>query len=212
MLKNLASSLILTERDAEFDDNPPKVQGRVTTTLHKAKTVRPLIEKCITIARKSLNHKENAKQFETDADRNSAEWKKWRDSDQWRQWCDAIAPAVAARRRCLQLLGDKQAVQILFDTLAPRFEDRNGGYTRILRVAQPRLGDAGVQGIIEFVGIRDREAARSEKPSFGDDVAEETEEVAREADGDSAVDTSKVEGLAEASERPEDSSDTEKSE
>ncbi len=54
MLRNLASSLILTERDAEFDPNPPKVKGRITTTLQKAKEVRPLVEKCITIARRSL--------------------------------------------------------------------------------------------------------------------------------------------------------------
>ncbi|MCB9875378.1 MAG: 50S ribosomal protein L17, partial [Planctomycetaceae bacterium] len=53
MLRNLASSLILTERDAEFDQNAPKVKGRVTTTLHKAKEVRPLVEKCVTIARHS---------------------------------------------------------------------------------------------------------------------------------------------------------------
>lgn len=176
MLKNLASSLILTERDAEFDDNAPKVKGRVVTTLHKAKSVRPLVEKCITIARRSLKHQEEAEQFATDADRGTSEWKQWRASDQWQQWCQAIAPTVAARRRCLQLLGDKEAVQILFDEIAPRFADRDGGYTRVLRVAKPRLGDAGEQGILEFVGVRDRETVRSEKPSFGDDVEDEASE------------------------------------
>jgi large subunit ribosomal protein L17 len=169
MLRNLASSLILTERDAEFEANEPKVKGRVTTTLHKAKEVRPLVERCVTIARRSLVHQENAKQFETDAERGTAEWKKWRSSDEWQKWCAAIAPTVAARRRALQLLGDKQAVQILFDDIAPRFADRNGGYTRVLRLAKPRLGDAGLQAIIEFVGVHDRETIRSEKPSFGDD-------------------------------------------
>ncbi len=169
MLRNLASSLFLTERDAEFEPNAPKVKGRVTTTLHKAKEVRPLVEKCVTIARHSLKHQENARQFETTAERGSAEWKEWRSSDQWQKWCAAIAPTVAARRRALQLLGDKQAVKILFDDIAPRFVDRNGGYTRVLRLAQPRLGDAGLQAIIEFVGVHDRETVRSEKPSFGAD-------------------------------------------
>jgi large subunit ribosomal protein L17 len=175
MLRNLASSLILTERDAELDDNAPKVKGRVTTTLHKAKEVRPLVERCITIARRSLKHQQNAEQFATSAERGSDAWKQWRSSEEWQQWCNAVAPTVAARRRCVQLLGDKQAVQILFDEIAPRFADRDGGYTRVLRVAQPRLGDAGVQAIIEFVGVRDRETVRSEKPAFGDDATEEAE-------------------------------------
>ena len=67
MLKNLASSLFLTERDAEFDDNAPKVKGRVVTTVEKAKEVRPLVERCITLARRSLQHTEAAREFETDA-------------------------------------------------------------------------------------------------------------------------------------------------
>ena len=47
---------------------------------------------------------------------------------------------VNARRRVLRLLGSKQAVKILFDDIAPRFADRDGGYTRVLRLAKPRLG------------------------------------------------------------------------
>ena len=192
MLRNLASSLILTERDAEFEPNEPKVKGRVTTTLHKAKEVRPLVEKCVTIARRSLIHIENARQFATDAERNSAEWKKWRTGEQWQKWCAAIAPSVAARRRAFQLLGDKQAVQILFDEIAPRFADRNGGYTRILRLAKPRLGDAGLQAIIEFVGVRDRETVRSQKPSFdGDD--ESSTDAEGESEDSASAEVAKVE-------------------
>ncbi len=171
MLRNLASSLFLTERDAELDDNAPKVKGRVVTTLPKAKEVRPLVEKCITIARRALPHAESAEKYAVDAERGSDAWKQWRASDQWRQWADARAPVVAARRRALQLLGDKQAVEVLFEEVAPRFVDRPGGYTRILKLAKPRLGDAGARAIIEFVGVHDRVVAKSEKPSFGDDEA-----------------------------------------
>jgi len=60
----------------------------------------------------------------------------------------------------------------LFDEIAPRFADRNGGYTRILRLAKPRLGDAGVRAILEFVGTHDRVIQRSEKPAFSDDEAD----------------------------------------
>ena len=77
-----------------------------------------------------------------------------------------MAPVVAARRRLFRLLGDKAAVSVLFDTVAPRFVERPGGYTRILRLAKPRLGDAGARAILEFVGVRDRVPARSTKPKF----------------------------------------------
>lgn len=176
MLRNLASSLFLTERDAEFEQNTPKSKGRVVTTLPKAKEVRPLVEKCITIARRSLEHEERAEEYATDADRGSEEWKSWRASDQWQQWCDARAPAIAARRHALRLLGDKEAVRILFEEIAPRFADREGGYTRVLRLATPRLGDAGTRAVLELVGVHDRTTVRSEKPAFADDTESEDAE------------------------------------
>lgn len=166
LLRNLASALFLTERDAEHDDNAPKVKGRIITTIQKAKEVRPVVERCVTIACRGLRAEEDARQFGTDAERNSEDWKRWRTGDQWRQWTAAMAPAVAARRRAVRLLGDKQAVRVLFSEVAPRFLDRNGGYTRILRLAKPRLGDAGTRAILEFVGVRDRVVRRSAAPRF----------------------------------------------
>src|SRR4051812_19329114 len=166
LLKSLASNLFLTERDAEFDENKPKVKGRMITTISKAKEVRPLVEKCITIARRGLVAEEAANEFGSKSDRGSDTWKTWRKSDRWTKWNQAIAPSVAARRRCLQLLGDKQAVSVLFAEVAPRFADRPGGYTRILRLAKPRLGDAGIRAVIEFVGVRDRVVERSVRPTF----------------------------------------------
>jgi large subunit ribosomal protein L17 len=149
-----------------LDDNAPRVKGRIVTTLPKAKEVRPLVEKCITIARYSLKHEEAARELDPGAERGSDEWRAWRQSERWRQWAAAIAPAVAARRRALQLLGDKQAVRVLFDEVAPRFADRPGGYTRILKLATPRLGDAGPQAILEFVGVHDRVSYAAERPAF----------------------------------------------
>ena len=51
------------------------VRGRVVTTLHKAKEVRPLVEKCVTIAKRSLPHAEAAQEFDTDAERGSEQWR-----------------------------------------------------------------------------------------------------------------------------------------
>ncbi len=164
LFRNLASALILTERDAEHDDNAPKVAGRIVTTLHKAKEIRPRIERCITIAKEGLLAEDAARPHATTADRNTEAWRAWRKGPQWQKWNQAIAPLVNARRRVLRLLGDKKATRILFSTIAPRFADRPGGYTRILRLAKPRLGDAGARAILEFVGVRDRTTQRSQAP------------------------------------------------
>ena len=168
MFRNLTTALILTEReDSELDVNPPKVKGRVITTLPKAKEVRPMVEKCITIAKKAMQAERASEEFGTDAERNSDAWKKWRESDNYSKWRAARGPAVTARRTLFQTLRSKQAVSILCDQLAERFEDRPGGYTRIMRLATPRLGDAGVRAILEFVGRNDRVVKKSEKPDFG---------------------------------------------
>lgn len=166
LLRNLASALFLTERDADLDENTPKVKGRIVTTLEKAKEVRPLVEKCITLARRAKQAEEAAASLGTDAERNTEAWRAWRTSDRWQKWAAAMAPVVKARRRALVMLGDKKAVRVLFETVALRFVDRPGGYTRVLRLAKPRLGDAGTRAILEFVGVRDREAPRSQAPSF----------------------------------------------
>ena len=60
---------------------------------------------------------------------------------------------------------DKLAVQILFDELAKRFEARDGGYTRIVRIATRRLGDGGSQALIEFVGVHDRARQPRARPA-----------------------------------------------
>lgn len=192
LFRNMASSLLLTERpddvnesyylysDALVSDTPgtghntPKVKGRIVTTVEKAKELRPYVEKCVTVARNALKHLKEAEQYATKAERNTDAYREWRKSEEWTKWNAAMAPALAARRRAVAMLGNQRAVEILFDEVAPRFEDRDGGYTRILKLAKPRLGDAGKQAILEFVGNdRDRLRAESERPAFDSD-AEET--------------------------------------
>jgi large subunit ribosomal protein L17 len=184
LMRSLATALFLTERDATDDDNAPKVKGRIITTIQKAKEVRPVVERCITIARRVLKDQEAADQLEPNVERHSDEWTKWRKSERWAEWNKTIAPVIAARRRALRMLGDKQAVRVLFEDIAPRFADRDGGYTRVLRLAKPRLGDAGTRAILEFVGKNDRVRKSAEKPAFDADVDASTAETAAAPEGE----------------------------
>lgn len=160
MFRNMSVSLIRSLRSEDDAPNKPKVPGRIVTTVEKAKELRPMVEKLITMAKKAKLIEDAAEQFTTSADRNTPEWKEWRKSDRWRQWAQAVSPAVALRRRAFAALRDKEALNILFAELGPRFLDRQGGYTRIARLAEFRIGDAGRKAILEFVGERDRVKAR----------------------------------------------------
>lgn len=55
------------------------------------------------------------------------------------------------RRQAMSFLRSDAAVKTLFDTVAPRFKDRQGGYTRIMKLADTRYGDGASKAIIEFV-------------------------------------------------------------
>ena len=191
LLRNLASSLFLTEWDFEEEitvpyDDPPNYPGRITTTLHKAKEVRSLVEKCVTIALKSLPAEREAEEFATTADKGTdgTAWEAWRNSEQWQQWAAARAPAVNARRRVLRMLGNKKAVKVLFEQIAPRFEEQNrtSGYTRVLRLAKPRLGDGGIRAILELCGKNDRTSESTAQPLIADDDLDDDQVVTEELD------------------------------
>ena len=107
LLRNLCTSLLEHER--------------VKTTVQKAKEVRPLADRMITLGKRETLH---------------------------------------ARRLAAKFLLKATVVNKLFDTLAARFADRSGGYTRILKLG-PRIGDGAELAIIELVSddsVEDKES------------------------------------------------------
>src|SRR5260370_33415467 len=68
---------------------------------------------------------------------------------------------LAARRRAFAFMQSHDAVKKLFDEIAPRFKERNGGYTRVIKFGN-RRGDAAMLSIIEFTG--NEEQTKSKKP------------------------------------------------
>lgn len=72
---------------------------------------------------------------------------------------------LASRRRAYDLLQDKDLVKRLFDVVAPRFQERNGGYTRIVRT-RTRAGDGAVMAMIEYLDrdLKAPEKVEPEKP------------------------------------------------
>src|SRR6187397_518776 len=94
---------------------------RIETTVPKAKELKPFVERLITLAKRG----------------NAAG--------------SANGKALHARRLLLAELPDKEIVSKLFDTIAPRFAERPGGYTRLLRIGF-RRGDAAEVAQLELVG------------------------------------------------------------
>src|SRR5438094_8790554 len=80
-----------------------------------------------------------------------------------RRWADRVITlgkqgSLHARRRALGMVQDKAVVRKLFDTIGPRFKDRPGGYTRIIKIGR-RRGDAAPLSLIELVGAESEKQA-----------------------------------------------------
>jgi large subunit ribosomal protein L17 len=107
MLRNQASALLRHEH--------------LTTTVPKAKELRPFVERIITVAKRGL----------ADGEANGR--------------------VLTARRLVMEDVQDREIVSKLFDTIAPRFAARPGGYTRLLRLGF-RRGDSAEMAQVELIG------------------------------------------------------------
>ncbi len=108
----------------------------ITTTLAKAKAVQPEVEKLITKGKKGFLKDHT----------NLYEKAKGGDAEAAKQ----VARAVHLRRQVSAYVYDREVVARVFDEVAPRYADRKGGYTRILK-AGPRRGDNTPMAIIQLV-------------------------------------------------------------
>src|SRR5436305_1000801 len=99
--------------------------GRIVTTEAKAKEVRPFVEKMITLAKKGTLHARRLAIARMGPVGNP--------NTDWDEKGDLI---------------DVDVIKMLFAEIGPRFKDRNGGYTRIIKLHKRRLGDAGRTAIL----------------------------------------------------------------
>ena len=127
MLRNQATALLRYEH--------------LTTTVPKAKELRPFVERIITIAKRGIAAGEAGRGAGAPG--------------------SGDAPMLNARRLVMHDLQDRDVVTKLFDTIAPRFASRPGGYTRLLRIGY-RKGDSAEVAHVELVGSEFNPRAKAE--------------------------------------------------
>lgn len=76
----------------------------------------------------------------------------------------ALKDDLPARRQAFKVLGNHQLVKRLFDEVGPRFAGGAGGYTRIVRLSQPRIGDSAPMVVFELTKLAEKKAEEPVAP------------------------------------------------
>lgn len=142
--------------------------GQVVTTVPKAKAVQPMVEKIITLAKRGDIHARRLVTARLGGDRGAFDWlyvaKNASDQEkehvqQMRedaaQYFDLPESSQVERNRYGEIRKSPRLIKHIFENVAPRFRDRAGGYTRIVKLGQTRVGDASELCVIQFVGAED---------------------------------------------------------
>ncbi len=151
MLRNMAASL--------FE------HGQITTTVPKAKALQPFVEKIVTKAKKGDLHARRQVIAMLGRDRTAFAWSHVPNGatedersrvESQREFTQGFFDIPEAdqveRNRYGEIRKAPRLVKHIFDNVAPRFADRAGGYTRIVKLGRHRLGDAAELCVIQFVG------------------------------------------------------------
>lgn len=138
MLRNLATSLINADKDY------------IVTTVAKAKELRPFVEKAITLAKKAQSLSgDGANVKEVHLRRQAARFFHAGNST-FKIASSRFRGKKGVEKEPIERTAGVKAVQRLFDELGARYKDRNGGYTRVIRLGR-RSGDNAEMAVIELV-------------------------------------------------------------
>jgi large subunit ribosomal protein L17 len=138
MLRNLATSLVNSEKE------------HIVTTLPKAKELRPFVEKAITLARKAQAADGDGAQLREVHLRRQAARFFHAGNSTFKEAASRFRGKKGEPKDAIERTAGVAALKRLFDELGVRYKDRNGGYTRIIKLGR-RSGDNAEMAVIELV-------------------------------------------------------------
>src|ERR1043165_895165 len=142
--------------------------GQVVTTIPKAKAVQPMVEKIVTLAKRGDLAARRLVISKLGGDRAGFEWlylpkgasdaekdKVTKQRDHAAAFFEVPESSSVERNRYGEIRKAPKLVKHIFEHVAPRFRDRPGGYTRIVKLGRHRVGDGTELCIIQFVGAEE---------------------------------------------------------